>query len=279
MYLNWLRKLWEPTSPTQIILKGISVAFGAFGTFLLGSFSVIPRPFWGTFDEGTVLFLAGSSTLIATVTWASFQLSRPFILSTYHFGLFIYCKFILGPRYPRGLRNPKVSNYQDYKFRRLLNSSIGRLRILLAQLVLTLALLWNLYFSSAVAGDLDYLLDLLVAVMVYAFALMAAHGVFSDISLRNFLITNQGLGLLTSSAFIFCFAAGSLRVSDMMNRSPLSLNSGDLSCLITPLLPVSSGELVFFQETRSFVIIRNDGSLLTLQSEDNLEQLIPCWKK
>lgn len=271
-------KTLKLTVTTQILVRAMSVVFGAFGTYLLGNFSAIPKPLWGTFDEGTVLFLAASGTLMATVTWASFKLSKPIIQATYVFGVFLYCKFILGPKYPRGLRHPKVARFMNHTYRRFLNSDTGRARTLVAQLILTVAFLWSLFFSSAEVGDSDFLPSLLAATMLFAFATLAANGVASDISHRNFFITSQGLGLLAAFSFLFCFTAGSLRISDSMNRLPLSLHSSDRTCLIRPLFPVSGGELIFLQESRTFAIIRNEGSLVTLHQEGTLEEIAPCWE-
>lgn len=280
MYSNYIFNNWRSKGPVNILITMISVAIGAFGAFLLGVFSLVPRPFWGTFDEGTFLFLAGSITFIATVTWTSFKLSRPIILSMYQIGIFLYCKFVLSLNYPGGIRNPKITKFQSYKFRRFLKSNNGVVRTLISQIIVTIALLWKLFFSSAADGDLGYLYALLFVTLFYTVAVFAAHGVLISISShRDFFMTNQGLGLLATLSLVLCFTAGALRVSDMMSRQPLSLHTRNWVCLITPIFPVSSGELVFLQETRSFAIIRNDGGVMTFQLENNLEQLTPCWKK
>lgn len=263
----------------QASLKILSVFFGAFGAYLLGAFSVIPRPFWGTISEDTVLFMTGSSALIATIGWASFKLSRPIILATYVFCIFLYCKFILGARskYPRGLRHPKVARFQHHKYRRFLSSIDGQARALVAQLILTLAFMWTLFFSRAGSDVYALLSFLLFVTFFYAVATLAAAGVPKDISHRVFFVSGHGVGVLAAFSFLLFFSAGALRISDTMNRPPLSLINDDWTCLVTPLLPVSGGELVFLSESRSFAVIREDGNLLTLQQENSIVDQRPCW--
>lgn len=263
----------------QASFKILTIVFGAFGAYLLGVLSIIPRPFWGAISEDTVLFLAGSSTLIATIGWAFFKISRTIIFSTYVFCIFLYCKFVLGSRkqYSRGLRNTKVSRFQRYKYRRFLNSAEGKARALVAQLILTLAFLWTLFFSHAGSDAYEIWLYLLAAWLFYAVATLAAFGVSKGISHRAFFVTSHGVGLLAAFLFQLIFAAGALRISDTMNRPPLSLISDDWACLATPLMPVNGGELFFLSESRSFAVFREGGNLLTLKQDNSTLVPRPCW--
>lgn len=262
----------------QASVKIMPIVFSAFGAYLLGALSVIPRPFWGTISADTVVFIASNCTLIATVSWAFFKLSKPIILSIYVFCIFLYCKFTLGSRkqYPRGIRNPKVARFQSYKYRRFLNSSEGKARVLVAQLILTLSFLWTLFFSHAGNDVYGILSNLLFAWFFYAIATLASLGVPKSISHRAFFVTSHGVGVLAAFLLLLLFAAGALRISDTMHRPPLSLISDDWACLATPLLPVNGGELFFLSESRSFAVIREDGSLLTLKQENSIAGPKPC---
>lgn len=253
----------------------VSVAFGAFGAFLLGVFSAIPRSLWGTFDEKTLFSLAGSVTLLLTIGWAFFKLARPIVLIIYFFGVFLYCRFILGRKYYRNLRNQKVAMFQSQTGRRFLSSSQGRARTLIAQVILTVSFIWILFFSSPADRDLDNLTIAAFFVFYFSISILNSYRVGFTLSHKEFLFDMQGVKVLGAVALFICFSAGLLRVSTMMNQTPLELHTPLWTCAANSLFPVAGGDLFFLPESQSFVVIRFDGSQLSYRPENagNLQSM------
>lgn len=258
------------------IAAALFTLFGAGGAYLLGVFAVVPKPIWSLIDEHTILFLTSDVLITLTISWALFKLARIPVEAIYSFGVFLYCKIIVGPKYERGLRHPKVARFETSTLRRFLRGREGRTRAILAQAIISVYFTTTILFSSVDLADISLFPLVVFGTFYFLISTLFAYRVAMSQSLSDFIASREGVRLLSALALMLVFIAGSVRTSSMMNESPMTLQSGDLVCEVSAMFPVSGGDLFFVPQGYIYLVLRYDGSRLFFRKSQPATGNIQC---
>lgn len=260
---NWLTDI-SAAEFLRLSLIAAVVILGAAGAYLLGVLFAVPWAVARLFNEATLLHIAGDLTLLVAVGWSFFKISHLAITGLYSLWLFLLCKFIIGRKYERGLRNPIVSRYQFGRFRRFL---VGKKKLILfGQVCLTVIFLYSLFFNFSnepivVVPNISKLFSTILfgGIPLAIFGTLAAFQVGSKISHREFLLTSDGRLLLILVFLLVIAVLGTWRTYALSASKAFHFPTEFGTCELAPMFPVFGGNLFFEKQSQSYVVFDNLG--------------------
>lgn len=258
-----------------LLCVAIIILFGASGAYLLGVLFVVPMPIARLFNESTLLHIAGDLSLLVVVGWSFYKISWLAITGLYVWWLFILCKFIIGPKYDGGLRNPVVARYQFGRVRRFLVKR--KKEILIGRLFLTMIFLYSLFFRFS---DGEFIVQPGIWTLIYVslfggiplaiFGTLAAFKVGSRISLREFIRTSEGRLLFVITVLFMIAIIGAWRTFALTAADMFHYPTETGTCQLAPMFPVFGGDLFFEKQSQSYIVLDKQNRGFYWREQSNL---------
>ncbi len=201
---------------------------------------------------------------MAVIIFALFKVSRLIVTGGVIWWNFLICKFHLGPKRPRGLRDPTVARLQ----RRMNNAVVegrshGRV-VLVGRIIITLVFCVSTFFTIVTdplpielsSFALHYMI--VMGAIIAIFGSMSAYRVSISRTHREFVSSLEGRKLSGVTALFLCMIFGMVRTFTMMQGPTVIYSLGPEVCQLAPMMPVYGGDLYFDRESSNFVVISSD---------------------
>lgn len=260
---TFLRKVSKLTIKELISYVTVIAAIylGAVGSYMLGITLGLPWPVATLLNNDSVIYLTGQLTFMLVVALALFKISEILSAGMFFGWHFLICKFYLGPKRPRGLRNPAV-----YRIHKRLNSSIveDRAHVKSRLVIRTMcvgALIFFIFFRTSQSHkNLDFTNLVLynyigIAGFMGILGFLASHRVADKISHLDFAKSPQGRRLIIVSTLFFCMMLGIWKINSVMYGPTLHYSVDNKSCRLTSIIPVHGGDLFLDHDSLNFVIL------------------------
>lgn len=243
---------------------GFTLYVGGSGAYILGVVVGLPWSVATLINHATIVHLTGQLTFMVLIILALFKVANLFSTGALIQWNFMVCKFGLGPKRPRGLRDPAVSRLQ-----RQMNNALveGRshMRIALGmRIVIVFAFCLFTFFKIETSSVTTTLQTLVIYSMIIFCGVigflgsMAAYRVAEKKTHKEFVSTPEGRRLAVVTILFVCMILGMARTFTMMHGPVVYFSSERGVCQLAPMMPVYGGDLYFEREDSNFVVISSN---------------------
>ncbi len=247
-----------------LAILGFALYVGGSGAYILGVVVGLPWSVATLINHATVVHLTGQLTFMILIILALFKVSRLLSTGALIQWNFMVCKFRLGPKRPRGLRNPAVSRLQRQMNNAVVEGRSHRRIVLGMRIVIVVAFCLFTFFKI----ETRYSTTTLQNVVLYSMIIlggaigftgsMSAYRVAEKTTHRKFVRTPEGSRLTVVTALFLCMILGMARTFTMMHGPAVYYSSERGVCQLAPMMPVFGGDLYFERENSNFVVISSN---------------------
>ena len=238
----------------------------AGSAYILGFLAGLPVVLISMVNHATTLHLFGQLTFMVVIGFSLFKVSQLFGRGVFVMWTFTICKFCIGPKKPRGLRDQGVQRLQRRMNNAIAEGRAFRWEILLIRIAITGLFTAIIFFPITIddifvsAGSaFGFLTFFLLSFMAF-FASLSAYRVGSGQSHRDFFTSPDGRKFVVTAALFLCVFVGWARSSSTMYGPTVNYSTEGSICEVAPMMPVYGGNLYFDQKSRNFVVI-SDGKI------------------
>lgn len=238
------------------IVLAFALYVGAVGAYIFGVMLSLPWPVAMLINYKTAAHLTGQLLFMSVIVLTLFKLSDSFAIGAFTGWNFLFAKFYLGPKRPRGLRNPAVARLQ-----RRMDSSVIEGRsykgiffiFRIATVIVFCALTFFKTESRAGASSIPHALPVF-AIILGVFSILAAIRL-GEGKLDKFFGSPEGRRVAVMSALILSMTLGIARTLTSLQGPTVYFSSEGNVCRLAPMMPVYGGDLYFDRETYNFVVV------------------------
>jgi len=247
-----------------LAVLGFALYVGGSGAYILGVVVGLPWSVATLINNASIVHLTGQLTFMVLIMLALFKVSRLLSTGALIQWNFMVCKFCLGPKRPRGLRNPAVSRLQRQMNNAVVEGRSHRRIVLVMRILIVGAFCLFTFFkietsSSTATPQKVVLYSMIVIVGAMGFmGSMSAYRVAEKKTHREFVSTPEGRRLAVVMALFLCMILGIARTFTMMQGSAVYYSSERGVCQLVPMMPVYGGDLYFERENSNFVVISSN---------------------